>query len=439
MAAAHLGTLAHLRGNPFEQPDALEIVGAGALLVDDAGRIIRAGERKAVLAAAPEAERVDHGEAWLIPGLVDGHSHFPQYYATAAAGCQLLDWLERSIYPAEGAYADAALAEIAAGRFVRHLLACGTTTATVFGSQFLGANLALFEAAKAEGVRLIAGMTLMDRGGPDALLQTPAQAHAQSETLIAHCQDVPLLHYAITPRFALSCSDAMMEACGDLLKAHPECYLQTHINESLGEIEAVREAFPWSRDYLEVYEHFGLISEKTVLAHNVHVDDGELTRLGRIGCAVCHCPSSNLYLGSGLFSMSRHIRHAIAMTIGTDIGAGTRFSVWEELSESYKIQQLQGLCLGAAELLYLGTLGGARALRLEHETGNFTPGKSADFFVMGLEGEDYLSERLRRCESPTDQLFCLLHLASARQVRATYVRGRSVFDARLQSAAPALH
>ena len=429
MAVIHLGKLAHLRANPFEQPDALEIIESGALLVDGRGHIVRAGERKAILSAAPEAVRVDHGEAWLIPGLVDGHIHFPQYYATAARAPQLLEWLERAIFPAEAAYADSALAELTARRFVRHLLACGTTTAMAFGSQFLEANLALFEAAKTAGLRLISGMTLMDRGAPQALLQTPQQAHAHAEILIAHCQNNPLLHYAITPRFALSCSEAMLEACGALLEAHPECYLQTHINESRDEIKAVAQAFPWSRDYLEVYERFGLILGRSVLAHNIHASDAELVRLTRVGCAVCHCPSSNLYLGSGLFPLGRHIQHGVGVAIGTDIGAGTRFSVWEEMAESYKIQQLQGLCLTAAELLYLGTLGGAKALRLDGETGNFAPGKSADFFVLGLEGDEYLSERLHRCENLADQLFCLLHLASARRVRATYVQGRRVFDA----------
>jgi len=436
MAVIHLGTLAHLRANPFEQADVLEVTEFGALLVDETGHIVQAGERKPILAAAPQAERVDHGNAWLIPGMVDGHLHFPQYYATAAYGRQLMDWLEHSIYPAEAAYADAALAKRDAGRFVRNLLACGTTTAMVFGSQFLPANLALFEAARGAGLRLIAGPTLMDRGAPPMLLQSVAQAHDHAATLIALCRDEPLLHYAITPRFALSCTGAMMELCGGLLKAHPECYLQTHINENRGEIDAVAKEFPWSRDYLDVYEHFGLLSARTLLAHNIHVTDSELARLGQAGCAICHCPSSNLYLGSGLFPLSRHVQHGITVAVGTDIGGGTRFSVWEELSESYKIQKLQGMALGAAELLYLGTLGGAKALCLDGETGNFQAGKSADFFVLGLEGEDYLCRRLRRCESVVHQLFCLLHLASARQVRATYVRGLRVFDARSQAVEP---
>lgn len=428
MSFVHLGILAHLRGNPFDSADALEIHPSGALLVDREGRIAMAGERTAVLAAAPDAERIDHGSAWLIPGLVDGHLHFPQYYATAAQGRHLLDWLHNSIFPAEAAFADAELAQRAAGRFARHLLSCGTTTAMVFGSQFIDANLALFEAAQTNGLRLIAGMTLMDRGGPPPLLQTPAQARDQAAMLIARCREAPLLHYAVTPRFALSCSDAMLEMCADLLHSHPECYLQTHINESRGEIEAVAGRYPWSRDYLEVYEHFGLLTGRTLLAHNIYVSESELARMAGAGCAVCHCPSSNLYLGSGLFPFARHIARGIATAVGTDIGAGAHFSIWEELSEAYKIQQLQGFTMDAAQLLYLGTLGGAKALRLEAETGNFEIGKSADFFVLDTGLDAYLAERLRRCESLGEQLFCLLHLANSRSPRATYVRGRLVYS-----------
>ncbi|MCK7579331.1 MAG: guanine deaminase [Chromatiales bacterium] len=426
MPVVHFGTLAHLRDNPFEDSDALEIVESGAILVDGVGSIIQAGERSAVFAQGSDAERVDHGDAWLIPGLIDGHIHYPQYYATAARGQQLLDWLENSIFPAEAAIADPELAIQVASRFVRHVLACGTTTAAAFGSQFLAANLALFEAARSAGLRLIAGMTMMDRQGPPELLQSPQQARDHAEILVSACRDEPLLHYAVTPRFALSCSPAMMEACGELLRAHPQCYLQTHINENRSEIAAVARQFPQSRDYLEVYERFGLISERTLLAHNVHVGEDELARLGSSGCTVCHCASSNLYLGSGLFSLRQHLQNHIAIALGTDIGAGLHFSIWEELSEVYKIQQLQGFCMSGGELLYLGTLGGAKALRLDHETGNFSPGKSADFFVLDLADDGYLTERLRRCESFEQRLFCLLQLASARHIRETYVRGRLV-------------
>ena len=426
MSTIYLGTLAHLKANPFESSDALEIIEYGALWVDEKGMIIDYGKRSDILPKVPEAWIEDYGDAWLIPGLIDGHIHYPQYYATAAYGGQLLDWLVRSILPAETAFADPVFAEDTARRFIKHLLACGTTTAMVFGSQFSLANEALFNAAKESGIRLIAGATLMDspaEGIPDILLQTPRQAQDDAETHIKLCRNEPLLHYAITPRYALSCSVDMMRMCADLLKNHPETYLQTHINENRSEVETVLRHFKHCKDYLEVYENFGLLTGRTVLAHNIHASEGELARVAQAGCAVCHCPSSNLFLGSGLFPLARHVNHGIPVALGTDIGAGTSFSLWKNLSDAYKIQQLQGFSLDVAHLLYLATLGGAKALHLESETGNFAPGKSADFFALDFRQRDYLAERLRQCNSLEEQLFCLLHLATEREVEATFVSG----------------
>ncbi len=422
----HTGTLAHLRGDPFVHADALEIIPDGALAVDAEGRIAAAGERAELLRKFPEAAVIDHGRDWLIPGLVDAHLHFPQFYATAAAGGQLLDWLERSVFPAEAAFLDEDFATRTAERFVAKLLACGTTTAMVFGSEYYPANAALFEAARQSGLHLIAGMTLMDRNAPPALLQTIEQAVDGMARLMALRAGEPRLHYAVTPRWPMACSETLLRICGELLREHPECYLQTHINENRGEIAAVAAGFPDSRHYLDVYDRYGLVGPRTLLAHGIHSTDAELARMAAAGCAVCHCPTSNLYLGSGLFPLRRHLEHGIAVAMGTDIGAGTEFSVWRELAEAYKVQQLLGFRLDAARLLYLGTLGGARALRLDHETGNFEPGKSADFFALGYVDDDYLASRLDRCGSAEEQLFCLLHLAGEARVRATYVQGRLV-------------
>ncbi len=432
MSTVYLGTIAHLRADPFLSPDALEIIEAGALWVGEDGCILACGERGPILATAVGARIENHGNAWLLPGLVDGHIHFPQYFATAAYGGQLLDWLYQSILPAETAYADAEFARETAGRFIRHLLSAGTTTAMVFGSQFFQANQALFDEAKTRGIRLIAGATLMDLPGPGipaSLLATPQKAKEEAEILIGFCSNEPLLHYAITPRYALSCSPKMLELCAELLQKYPETYLQTHINENRGEIEAVMGHYADASDYLEVYERFGLVAGRTLLAHNIHPKARELEAMARAGCSVCHCPSSNLYLGSGLFPLNAHVEHGIPVALGTDIGAGTSFSIWRNLSDAYKIQQLQHHSLDAARLLYLGTLGGAKALRLDHETGNFDPGKCADFFVLEPNEEGYLRERLRRCSSLEERLFCLLHLATERQVAATFVGGRQVYSA----------
>jgi guanine deaminase len=426
----YLGKLAHLRDDPFKFEKALEIIERGALLVSDEGRILAAGEQAEIKAQSDDARVVDFGDAWLLPGLVDGHCHFPQHYATASHGKDLLDWLQRSVFPAEMRYADARYASDAAISFVQRLLACGTTTATAFGSQFIDANMALFSAARNSGLRLIAGMTMMDRGAPETLLQSPADAGNQADALIAHIRGEPLLHYAVTPRFPLSCSHEMLELCDDLLRRHSDAYLQTHINESQGEIAAVRAGFTDAADYLAIYERYGLVGPRSLMAHDIHVSDDQLARLGGSGCAVCHCPTSNLYLGSGLFPLRRHLAFGIPVAVGTDIGAGTRHSLWQELSEVYKVQQLQDFGLDAARLLYLGTLGGARALRLGDETGNFETGKSADFWVLDDSENPYLTERLRHCDSWEDQLFCLLHLAGPGEVKATFVAGRTAHRAK---------
>ncbi|NJD05271.1 MAG: guanine deaminase [Methylococcaceae bacterium] len=427
MNVLHLGRLAHLRNNPFQQPDALEIIDRGALLVGNDGRILAVGDRSDLAEQSRGARSVDHGSAWLLPGMVDGHSHFPQYHVTAAAGADLLDWLERSVFPAEARFADQEYAQSAAAGYVDRLLASGTTTAMVFGSQFLGANRALFDAAKAAGIRLIAGMTVMDRGAPESLLQTLDQARDGMERLIAHVRSDPLLHYAVSPRFAPACSPALLELCGDIHRAHPDSYVQTHINETPAEIERVARLFPERHDYLDVYQHFGLVGRRSLLAHDIHAGDHQLERMADAHCSVCHCPTSNLYLGSGLFPLQRHVQRNIPVAIGTDIGAGTRFSVWQELAEVYKVQQVQGYRLNAAQLLYLGTLGGAEALDLAHETGNFAVGKSADYLALDPLATPYLAERLDRCESREEQLFCLLHLATDKELRATFVAGQAAW------------
>jgi guanine deaminase len=420
----HTGTLAHLRGDPWTSADALDLIPDGGLLVDVSGHIAAAGPRARLRAEYPAAQVIDHGQDWLIPGLVDGHIHFPQLYATAAPGGQLLDWLERSVYPAEAAFQDEAFAARAAERFVGRLLASGTTTALVFGSQFYAANCALFEQAQNTGLRLIAGMTLMDRNAPAALLRGAEAAALDMERLMARCAGESRLHYAVTPRWPMACSDALLRLCGELVRDHPGCYLHTHINENAGEIAAVKAGFPDSRHYLDVYDRYGLIGPRTMLAHSIHSTGAELDRMAEAGCAVCHCPGSNLYLGSGLFPLRRHQTRGIRVAVGTDVGAGPQFSVWRELADAYKVQQLQGEDIGAAGLLYLGTLGGAKALSLDVETGNFAPGKSADFLALGYADDAYLAERLARCASHEEQLFALLHLAGPAHIRGTYVQGR---------------
>ncbi len=425
MTRAYLGTLAHLRRDPFQYPGALEIIERGALWVDERGRIVACGDAGRIRRQLPpDVEIVDFGRAWLLPGLVDAHLHFPQYHVVAAANRGLLSWLRDSVYPAELAFRDPRYAAGVADALVGRLLRSGVTTAVMFGSQFPEATEALFEAARRRGLRLIAGVTLMDRDGPEPLRTDPETAWCTAERLLRRYGDDPRLRYALTPRFALSCSPELLRMCGEFRRRYPQVYLQTHINETREEIAAVLRAFPDALHYLDVYDRFGLLGPRTLLAHNLHPQGSEMRALAESGSSVCHCPGSNLFLGSGLFPLRRHVQHGIPLAVGTDVGAGLHFWVWEELSECYKIQRLQGEAPTVAQLLHLVTLGAAQALALESEIGNFAPGKAADFWVLDVAGDPYLDRRLRRCQSLEEQLFVLMHLARPEQCRAVFAEGR---------------
>ncbi len=431
MNTVFLGTLAHLLDNPFQHPGALEIIDRGALLVGPDGRIIAVGAKDKICPGLSASTTiVDYGEAWLLPGLIDAHLHYPQYYAVAAANRGLLSWLEQTVFPEESALARVDYASRLADELVRRLLGAGVTTAVVFGAQFAQATKSLFAAAKQYGMRLFAGVTLMDHGGPEPLLTNPETAWQVCEALYGFCCNENNLHYLLTPRFALSCSPALLEMCGEFIRHHPEVYLQTHINENREEIDAVAKAFPEAEHYLDVYDQHGLLGPRTLLVHDIHPQGAELRRMAESGCSVCHCPSSNLFLGSGLFPLRRHIQHGIPIAVGTDIGAGLHFSVWNELPEVYKIQRLQGVNLNAAQLLYLVTLGAARLLGIEAETGNFEPGTMADFWVLDLEDDLYLKHRLAHCESAEARLFTLMHLAR-HHCRAVYIQGKRFKSRRL--------
>ncbi len=424
MTTVFLGTLAHLLDDPFQHSGVLEVVECGAIGVGTDGRIVASGERSKVCSRLPpDTTVVDYGDAWLVPGLIDTHLHFPQYYAMAAANRGLLPWLEQTVFPEELAFVEQEYAGQVADVLVRRLLNAGVTTAVVYGSQFPGATNALFDSAKHYGLRLFAGVTLMDRGGPEPLLTDSDTAWRLCEDLYVSCRGEQDLHFVLTPRFALSCSPDLLEMCGEFRRRYPDVYVQTHINENREEIDQVAQAFPEAQYYLDVYDQYGLLGPRTLLAHDLYPQGAELRRMAESGCTVCHCPSSNLFLGSGLFPLRRHLQHGIPVTLGTDIGAGLHFSVWNELSETYKIQRLQGVSLNAAQLLYLVTLGAARSLGIEMWTGNFKSGTMADFWVLDPMRDPYLQKRLEHCESDESRLFTLIQLAK-HHCRATYRQGK---------------
>ncbi|MEO8027147.1 MAG: guanine deaminase, partial [Bryobacteraceae bacterium] len=342
----------------------------------------------------------------------------------------LLDWLRQRALPEEARMADSAYAGAVAAEFLRSLAENGTTTALVFGAHFRPAMEVFFEAAAKSGLRIATGLVLSDRGLLPELLQSPEAAYTDSSELIRRFHGTGRLTYAVTPRFALSTSEAMLAVCGTLLREHPGVLFQTHMNENVREIEEVRQAFPWANDYLAVYEKFALTGARSVLAHNVHPSDSELDRLAASGTSVAHCPCSNGALGSGLFPFRRHLAAGVRVAMGTDVGAGTGYSLWKEGLQAYMVQRLSvdGLALTPVQLLYLSTLAGAEALGMAHETGDLTPGKSADFVYWRAPSGSPLEAAVARVEDPSDLLAAFFTLGSAQCVGEVRVGGEVVFS-----------
>lgn len=422
-------TVLHTPRNPFQTADALDAYTDGAVVIAD-GRIAAVGDHATLAAAHPEALVRDWRGSAILPGFIDTHVHFPQTRIIGGLGRPLLDWLRLHALPEEARMGDPEYARAVALEFVRALARHGTTTALVFGAHFAPAVEALFEAARAAGLRISSGLVLSDRLLPEPLRQTPEEAYRLSRELMARYHGRDGLRYAVTPRFALSASEALLEVCAALASEQPGLLFQTHLNENRQEIVDVRAAFPWAPSYLAVYDRFGLAGPRSVFAHNLHGSDAELARLAESGAAVAHCPSSNAMLGSGIFSMRRHLAAGVRFALGTDVGAGIGFSVLKEALQCYMMQRVlpEGFPLSAAHLLYLATAAGAKALGLEEETGDFTPGKSADLVrLQPMEGTP-LAAAVERAESPERLLAALIAQAGAESVREVRVRGRIIQD-----------
>jgi guanine deaminase len=420
--------IAHTPRNPFVAEPALQAFLDGALAFAD-GQIVALGAWDEVRANYPQAEVVDARDAVLLPGFVDCHVHYPQIGVIGAMGFELLDWLRLRALPEEARLADSAYAASVADQFVRRLAGNGTTTALVFGSHFPGAQEELFAAAHSLGLRLASGLVVSDRNLLPAL-EVPAEtAFERSRDLIHRWHGRGLVRYAVSPRFSASCSEDMLEACGALGLETDGLLFTSHLNETVSEVELVASQFPWARDYLETYERYGLVGASSVYAHNVHGDDDELRRLAAAGAAVAHCPSSNGFLGSGLFPLRRHLALGVRVALGTDVGAGTGLSMLKEGLMAYHGQMLSpdGVRLGPAHLLWLATGAGAAALGLGDEIGDLSPGKSADFVLVRPPARSTLHAVLERSESLEATLGALFTLAREESIAEVRVAGRVVF------------
>lgn len=415
----------------------LSIVEDGGLLIED-GRIVMRDAFGVVRASAPDAAVTDWRGGWVLPGFVDTHVHLPQMPVLGRLGWSLLDWLDRAALPEEARMADPAHASGEAARFVRALASHGTTTASVFGAHFAPAVASLFDEASRAGIRVAAGLVVSDRGLREDLLVAPETAHRDSMELIRRFHGRGRLLYSVTPRFALSTSDAMLEVCQTLLSEHPTVRLQTHLNEQQAEIDAVGRLFPWASDYLDVYERYGLAGRRSIMAHDVHATTSELERLAGSGTSVAHCPASNAALGSGIFPFRRHRDAGVHVALGTDVGGGTGFGMMKEALQAYLVQRVSGdpLVLTPADLLYLSTLAGAEALGLGDRIGNFDTGKDADFVCLAPLPGSVLAEVIDRSDDLTHKLSALFTLAGQECVREVRVEDAVVYQRSVRHDAP---
>jgi len=414
--------------DPFRTPvdRSYRYIEDGCVLFDEQS-IRYIGEWSSRPEESSSAELHDLGSRFLLsPGFIDTHLHAPQLEMIGSYGGRLLEWLERYTFPTEARFADPQHARTIAKALFGELTRHGTVTALIFSTVHTEATQAFFEESERVGFRGIIGKTLMDRNAPDVLLQSPQQALTESRAMIREWHGRGLQRYAITPRFAPTSTPELLEVAGALKAEFPEAWVHTHVSENLAEVNWVRELFPERANYCDVYDHYGLLGPKTVLAHAIHLSAEELELLAARDARISHCPNSNLFLGSGLFPMDAVVAKNISFGLGSDIGGGTTPSLFNAMADAYKIQQVRGMVLSPFQLWYLATLGGATTLSLASETGSLEAGKSADFVVLDLEATPLLSLRASRACSVEDVLAGLIFIGDDRMVFETTIAGRLV-------------
>lgn len=394
------------------------------LVVVSNGRIAAVGEAATELRSLPPNCRIrTFADCILMPGFVDTHVHYVQTGMVGSYGEQLLDWLERFAFPAEERFAEPAHARAMADFFLSELLRNGTTTAVVFGSVHKASADCFFEAASARSLRMVAGKVLMDRHAPEALRDTAASGYDDTKALCERWHGQGRLSVAITPRFAPTSSPEQLRSAGELLGQYPGVYLQTHLSENRSEVAWVKTLFPKCRDYLAVYEEAGLLGPRSIFAHGIHLSAGELERIAAAGATLAFCPTSNLFLGSGLFDFAAAQDAGCSVAFGTDVGAGTSFSMFHTMRAAYETQQLRGRALHPYSAFYSATLGAARALGLDADIGTFAAGHEADFIVVDCHATPLLELRMKQTSSMLEKLFALIALGDDRAVKATYSAG----------------
>jgi guanine deaminase len=421
-----------LRGRLFWFEDDPETAGEAAarfiedgLLAMEGGVITACGEAAALLPTLPARARViDHRPHLILPGFIDPHIHLPQTQVIASHGAQLLDWLHRHTFVEERRFADAEHAATVSRFFCDELLRNGTTTCVAFGSMHQVSVEALFTEAGRRQMRLVAGKVMMDRNAPDGLRDTPQRGCDESAALIARWHGRGRLGYAISPRFAITSSEAQLEAAGALARAHPDCWIQTHLAETLAEIETVKRLFPQARDYTDVYERFGLLGPRSLFGHCIHLGPREWRALAQSRSVAVSCPTSNFFLGSGMFDRQRARAEGVRAGLATDIGAGTSYSMLATMGAAHDAAQLRGASLTPFAAFHWATRGNALALGLGDQIGALSPGHEADVIVLDASATPAMAHRMERVETLAEELFVLMTMGDDRAVKAAYVAGR---------------
>jgi guanine deaminase len=422
---AHRGALLSFRSDPGEQDhrDAYDYWSDG-MLVTRNGRVENLGPARALLPTlSPDVKLIDHGDGLILPGFIDTHIHYPQTDVIASGGKNLLHWLEDYTFPAERRFAQPEHAAEVAEFFLDELLSNGTTTAQVLGTVHRVATEKFFEAAAQRQLRMIAGKVLMDRNCPEYLCDTAVDGERDSRELIEAWNGHERLHYAITPRFAPTSSEAQLASAGRLAREYPDTFIHSHLAENHAEIAWVQQLFPHSRSYLDVYDRFGLLRERATYAHCIHMDAADRSRMAATGASAAFSPTSNLYLGSGLFDIAAADHAGLRFALATDVGGGSSFSMLRTMGEAYKVAQLLGQSLTPLRAFYLATLGSARVLGLDDRIGRFTVGAEADFIVLDLNATPLLSRRTAQSKTLAEKLLLLMTLGDDRAIAATYVLG----------------
>jgi guanine deaminase len=425
---AYRGSILHFLKKPGDRYDteSYQYFSDGVLVVES-GKIKMLGEVNEVMQKLPENddlfELFDYSGYLIMPGFIDTHVHYPQTEIIASYGEQLLEWLQNYVYPTEKKYWNREHAKQTADFFLAELLRNGTTTAAVYSTVHANSAEVLFECAAQLNMLILTGKILMDRNAPDYLRDTPEKAYAESKQLIEKWHGKGRALYAITPRFAPTSTEAQLEITAALKKEFPTTYLQTHISENRDEIAWVKELFPWSKDYTDVYDHFDLLGERSIFGHAIHLSEREFKRFHDTNSVMAWCPPSNFFLGSGLFKLGEARKYKNRIGLATDMGGGSTFSLLRTLSEAYKVAALQGLRLSPLESFYYITLGNAEALSLADRIGNFALGKEADFVVLNMKSTPLLANKMARAKNLEEKLFNLSILGDDRVIKATYVCG----------------